>query len=215
MPHNKLCYAPLPCRTLEAPLQDGARAGTGFRALLPSLPLEFGTNMPLRSRALVTTLTLCQEQPCPCRGPGLTFHRIWASWSTSCKMDSQSLANPPPTASHPKKQSTEPAQGLLTGSCRLVGAATPALGHGAAACASRKMGLLQLWAWQMWLQCLQQPGSLAPLRVHDAQNGWKHGCEWRGTEQLQGNVPLCSRRLLHLPTPSCWAQFHPRSINIW
>lgn len=105
--------------------------------------------------------------------------------------------------------------GLLAGSCRLLGAATPALGHGAAACAGRKMGLFQLWAWQMWLWCLQQPGSLAPLRVHDARCGWKHGCERRGTEQLQGNVPLCSRRLLHLPTPSCWAQFQPRSINIW
>lgn len=96
-------------------------AGTGFRALLPSFPLEFGTNMPLRSRALVTFLPPClvwgqhprrQEQPCPCRGAGLALRRTWASWSTSCKMDSRSLANPPPTASPPRKQSTEPAQGF-------------------------------------------------------------------------------------------------------
>lgn len=96
-------------------------AGTEFRALLPSFPLEFGTNMPLRSRALVTFLTPClvwgqhprrQEQPCPCRGAGLVLRRTWASWSTSCKMDSRSLANPPPTASPPRKQSTEPAQGF-------------------------------------------------------------------------------------------------------
>lgn len=178
--------------------------------------------MPLRSRALLTSLPPClgwdqhprrPEQPCPCRGVGLAFHRT--SWSISCKMDSGSLANSSPAVSPPRKQSTGPAQGLLTGSCHLAGAATAALGHGAAPCAGRKMGLFQLWAWQMWLRCLQQPGSLAARRVHDARCAWKHGCEWRGTQQLQGNVPLCSRRLLHLPTPSCRAQFHPRSINIW
>lgn len=67
----------------------------------------------------MTFLTLClvwgQQQPCPCRGVGLAFHRTWASWSISCKMDSWSLTSPPPTAS-PRKQSTEPTQGLLAGS---------------------------------------------------------------------------------------------------